>query len=237
LRRESSNSLLKPIYLFADSQPLFWKRDGVLFIKSLVGAIETEQVRAVYVGASNGDNPDYYSLFHAAMQGAGVFDCHMIRSSLPEADAARVAEADLILLAGGDAGKGWDAFRQTGLDQLLVRRYHEGATLIGLSAGAMQLGLFGWRGDEPTKASMFEALKLVPFVIGAHEEAQQWAQLRAAISSLDADARGLGIPSGAVLIYHPNGRLEPLRHAVILFSKRDGKLTRSLLPAEAETRA
>jgi hypothetical protein len=47
----------QPIYLFADSQLLFWKRDGTLFLKTVRDRLARPGLRAAYVGASNGDLP------------------------------------------------------------------------------------------------------------------------------------------------------------------------------------
>ena len=43
--------------------------------------------------------------------------------------------------------RGWTAFEETGLKDKLMERYYAGALLIGISAGAIQLGLKGWDED------------------------------------------------------------------------------------------
>src|SRR6185503_14734126 len=93
---------LKPIFLFADSQLLFWRENGALLIERIVEATTRDQLKAAYVGASNGDQPDFYEIFVAAMEGIGVVDCRMIPSALSEADIAFLNDANIILLAGGD---------------------------------------------------------------------------------------------------------------------------------------
>jgi len=223
------NSPQKPIYLLADSRPLFWRKDGLLFLKLISRSVEIEPVRAAYLGASNGDNVDYYSLFEASMQGIGVYNCRMIRSSFPVEDASFIDEADIILLAGGDVGRGCDAFRKSGLDKVIVRRYDEGAILIGISAGAVQLGLSSMNKDALSGGELFETLKLVPFMVGVHDEAREWAQLKAALSLADGDVRGIGIPHGAGVVYHADRGVEPLRHPIYKFSKKSGQLTQCLL--------
>ena len=115
---------LQPIFLFADSQLLFWRDGGQLFIERIV---TRGQLKAAYIGASNGDNPDFYAIFVSAMEGAGVFDCGMIPSVISEADMAFLNDADIILLAGGDVEAGWRVFLNNGLSEHIVRRYSEGA--------------------------------------------------------------------------------------------------------------
>src|SRR6185295_3145470 len=158
---------LKSIFLLADSQLLF-RQDGPLLLERVVRT--RDRMKAAYVGASNGDNPDFYAIFVAAMEGTGIFDCRMIPSVVSEADLAFLNDADIILLAGGDVELGWRTFLANGLSHHIVRRYSEGATLIGISAGAVQLGLCGLAAD----GSLIETFKLVPFIIGAHEESDNW---------------------------------------------------------------
>src|SRR5690349_25057971 len=112
--------MLSPIFLFADSQLLFWREDGRLLIERVRTG---DRLKAAYVGASNGDDPDFYAIFVAAMEGVGVSDCRMIPSAVSEADLAFLNDADIILLAGGDVEVGWQTFLTNGLDRHIVRRY------------------------------------------------------------------------------------------------------------------
>ena len=48
---------IKPIFLLADSQLLFWKENENLFLKTIREHIDNENPKAAYIGASNGDNP------------------------------------------------------------------------------------------------------------------------------------------------------------------------------------
>jgi peptidase E len=125
---------MKSIFLLADSQLLFWREH--LLLDRLVREWQGEELKAAYIGASNGDNPDFYSIFVAAMEGAGVFNCRMISSRLTVEELAFLDEANIILLAGGDSEAGWRVFLANGLNEHIVRRYAEGASLIGVSAGA-----------------------------------------------------------------------------------------------------
>jgi cyanophycinase len=189
---------LRSIFLLADSQLLFWRENGQLVLERVVKARTRDRLKAAYVGASNGDNPDFYAIFVAAMEGVGVFDCRMIPSAVSEADLAFLNDADIILLAGGDVEIGWQTFLTNGLDKHIVRRYFEGATLIGISAGAVQLGL-GY-------------LKLVPFIIGAHEESTNWKTTRELLRLSGSNTRAIGLPTGGGALYHPDHTVEPLRH-------------------------
>ena len=100
------------------------------------GPIDWEP-KAAYIGASNGDAPEFFDLFVAAMDGIAIHDCRMIPSAPSEEDYAYLNEADIIMLAGGDTAKGWNVFRENGLVEQIIARYAVGTILMGVSAGAV----------------------------------------------------------------------------------------------------
>ena len=181
------------------------------------------------MGASNGDDPQFYSIFEAAMQAVDIRDCRMILSSFPPADESFVNAADIILLAGGDVGRGWKVFNQVGLKEIVLKRYYEGSVLMGVSAGAVQLGLFGMTEEGEAFNTLIETFQLVPYVIAAHEEGREWRALRETIQLLNGTATGIGIPTGGGLAYYPDQSIEAIRHPLHEFSMRDGALGYSLL--------
>jgi cyanophycinase-like exopeptidase len=208
---------LNPIFLLADSQLLFWRENGQLLLERVVRATTRGRLKAAYVGASNGDHPDFYAIFVAAMEAVGVFDCRMIPSAISEADLAFLNDADIILLAGGDVEVGWRTFLSNGLNNHIIRRYFEGASLIGISAGAVQLGLCGLAAD----GSLIETFKLVPLIIGAHEEADNWKTTIDLLRLSAANPRAIGLPSGGGAIYYPDQTVEPLRHPFVELSLKE----------------
>jgi peptidase E len=226
-------SLLKPIYLLADSQLLFWRNQHGLFLDSIRASVANGSPTAAYIGASNGDDPNFYSIFRAAMESIGVVDCRMVGASFSTEDAGSIAQADIILLAGGDVEKGWNVFERSGLNELIVKRYFEGALLIGISAGAVQLGLFGWPEGERCE-NLISTFKLVPFIVGVHEEKEDWRILKQALRLVDPEIHGIGIPTGAGMIYHADRSIEPIRHPLCEFSVRAKKIVRHLLFTSAD---
>lgn len=214
---------VKPIFLLADSRPLFGPESRLIR-----ACVEAESPRAAYVGASNGDDPGFYSIFEAAMGKVGVDSCRMIPAAVTDECAAFVDRADIILLAGGSVERGWRTFEANGLAQTVIRRYGEGATLIGVSAGAVQLGMFGWGEEEPSRESLFKTFNLVPYIVGVHEnEERGWGALQQAVGSVGV--RGLGIPAGGGMIYHPDHTIEPLTHPVHEFAREGERITSHLL--------
>ena len=202
---------MQPIFLLSDSQLLFWRDGGQLLLERVV---TQDRLKAAYIGASNGDDPNFYEIFVAAMAGVGVVDCRMIPSAVSQADVEFLNDADVILLAGGDVEAGWRVFLNNGLSEHIVRRYFEGATLIGTSAGAVQLGLCGLAAD----GSLIETFKLVPFIIGAHEESENLKTMRQLLRLSGPGKTAIGLPAGGGAIYHQDCTVEALRHPLVKLS-------------------
>ena len=198
---------LSPIYLLADSRPLFLNQGGVSLLSRIKADIDKSTIKAAYIGASNGDEPAFYDIFIEAMTAAGIDDLRMISAFFEPEDKAFIADADIILLAGGDVELGWKTFQAVGLADAIRGRYQAGATLIGVSAGAVQLGMRAFKSSSINK-EIFNTLQLIPLCIGAHEEASGWENLKALISHQKGWPRGLGIPFGGAVICYPDQSYE-----------------------------
>ena len=229
LKRPDDEADLQPIYLFADSQLLFWKDEGTLFLDSVRQHVTHDSPKAAYIGASNGDAPEFYLIFEAAMQGIGIHNCRMILSSFSAEEESFLNEADIILLAGGDVERGWNLFGEMGIKELIIRRYYEGTILIGVSAGAIQLGQCYLIDRGQAYEELIETFKLVPFVINVHDEKQEWRGLKSAIGFLNGTARGIGIPTGGGLIYYPDQSIEAIKHPLYEFTIKEGEIKDALL--------
>lgn len=225
---------IKPLFLLADSQLLFLRESEPTFIQRVREAVDSAEPKAAYLGASNGDDPSFYSIFEAAMQSIGISHCRMVPIHPSADDMAFLQSADLVLLAGGDVEKGWRAFEQNRVKDLLTRRRYDGVVLIGVSAGAMQMGLGGLvePAAESSAIKKTEFFRFAPFYVGAHEEQHEWWNLKLVIDSSQVDARGIGIPMGGGATYFPDGALEPIRKPLTEFLKEDGQLRESMLMPE-----
>ncbi|WP_375481962.1 Type 1 glutamine amidotransferase-like domain-containing protein [uncultured Mycobacterium sp.] len=224
----------QPLYLLADSQLLFWQqRDRLLLEAALDGLPPDGPLRAAYIGASNGDRPEFYDIFEAAMDAIGITNRRMVDSSFGPDDRAFLESAQLIVLAGGDVRLGWTTFEKTGMKDVIENRYARGAVLVGVSAGAVQLGRYGIvETPEYPTTELIEMFKLVPAVIDTHDEGGEWARLSRTIRSLDGAAIGLGIPSGGGVIVHADSTIEPLRRPAHEFRFEDARVIHSLLCAD-----
>jgi hypothetical protein len=227
--------VIKPLYLLADSQLFFWKSDGDSLAARIRADIDSRNATAAYIGASNGDQSEFYDLFVAAMESMEISDCRLVPSQPSREDTAFLEDADLIVLSGGDVERGWQVFEQNGLKELLPRKRFDGATLMGVSAGAVQLGL-GYLSNA-AQPKPFDMFRFAPFYIGAHDEGNDWFDLRALVNLAQSDARAIGLPAGGGAVYYSDGTLEPLRKPLIEIVKEDSKITENLMAPLDPSRA
>ena len=230
---------LKPIFLFSDSQLLFWKDGNKPFLKRVTEyfdeAKKKKHIKASYIGASNGDNPAYFDIFQEAMKQIEVINCRIIPSKPDVADIDFLNLSDLILLAGGDIKRGWEILKRNNLDKTILDRYHQGTVLIGLSAGAAQLGLKGWEEDE-SPPTLIDTFKIIPYIIDVHQEGDDWKRLKMAVENGNEHCKGFGIQSGGGLIFHPDWSIEAIRHSLTEIVKESSGIKESLIfpPSDGE---
>ena len=222
LAKGGGPSPFEPLFLLADSQLLFRGAHG----PSILDRVRTHlprEPRCAYLGAANGEERAYYDLFRAAVEAAGLGEGRMVHARYQAADREWLERAHLVVLSGGDVDRGWRIFRQSGIAEALTARYAAGAVLLGVSAGAVHLG--------------WGHLNLVPAVIGAHEEADDWSDLRRRLAASHERVRGLGIPTGGGFLYHSDGTVEAVRRPLHeLIWEEDGNTLRDslLLPPGEE---
>jgi len=227
--------LLNPIYAFADSRLLFWKQeDGSLFLNNIKPSSDKDGLTAAYIGASNHDDLTFYhDIFEPAMEQIGVDQCRMILTRPLPDDGMFLQEADIILLAGGSVETGWRAFENNGFKELIPRRFYDGAVLVGISAGAVQLGLGGLTDDGTKPLTTFS---LLPFYVEVHEESGTWTSLSDTLSHAQTQTRGISIPGGGGIIYNPlTGDVEPICKPIIEILMENGISREAIiLPGSAE---
>lgn len=226
----------QPVYLLSDSEILFHREEQGLILDKPLSALGKNRrgISSAYIGASNGDEGSFYEIFLYAMELLGITNCRMIRSDFTVADREFLEQADVVFLSGGDVKKGWHIMQTTAMDQFITRRYMQGALLAGVSAGAIQLGLYGRDKTANDAQAMFETLKIVPFIIDVHDEEHHWQNLRTQIQQSTAILSGYGIPRRGGMIYHPDQSIEALRKPLIeIYREGQGFSENLILPASA----
>ena len=204
---------LKPCYLLADSRLLF-ERDagGASVLEDIVTNANSRRPSVAYIGASNGDDHSYYhDIFLPAVESVQAGERRLIVSNPPADDLRFLSQADIILLAGGSVEKGWNNFKENSLQSHIAKRYRAGALLLGISAGAIQLGRGGLTEDHSTIIPTFG---FVGLYVGVHEERENWQSLRLTLSLRNSPAHGVGIPSGGGVMFY-DGELYPIRKPLL----------------------
>lgn len=225
----------KPCYLLADSRPLFERSaDGARFLDDVVMNANSKRPSVAYIGASNGDNRSvYHDIFLPAFESVDVGERRLIVSRPSADDLLFLAQADIILLAGGSVERGWNIFAGNGLQSLIAQRYRGGAMLLGISAGAVQLGCGGLTEDASAVVPTFGFLGLY---VGVHEEREAWKSLRLALSLQHPPVHGIGIPSGGGVMFYA-GDLYPIRKPLLeieigVMGRREGEIYPHRFPSE-----
>ncbi len=201
---------LRPAFLLADSRPLFAGPDGSFPLRQELHAALPPGASpcAAYLGASNGDEPAFFEIFAAAMDGLGIEEYRFVRTPLGGGDLAVLGRSDVVVLAGGDPLLGWRALEASGAAAALVERRREGAVLIGISAGAVQLG----QAFLDQQGELAPMSGLLPFLIDAHDE-PAWSHLRQTLRRAPpglAAKGGLGVPFRAAARVDPDGSVHLL---------------------------
>lgn len=199
-----------PLYLLSDSQLLFAREDRAFLPQVVARYLSGNQTLAAYVGASNGDEPAFYEIFKAAMNGVGITRTHLVSKHFRKADQQCLEAAGLVLLAGGDVAMGWQTMLETGMAEVLRKLMTKGIVVIGVSAGSVQLGCQGWHESTDGERQRFPTFGVVPLIVDCHDEAQDWRALETMVARGNGEFPGLGIPFGAGLVVDPGGGMCPL---------------------------
>lgn len=223
-----SSSMFPPIFLLADSNPFFNKSLKAFpdLVRSILAEKRTKSNKthqssksAVYIGVCNGNSPDFFTIFVCAMEqfGFSTDDSRMISTQFSSEERGLLMSAEVLVIGGGDPKIGWTKMQENGMD-MAIRRFRErGGVIIGVSAGAMILGVSSWA--EPvtpassslrssassTEQEEFQTLGLVPLLLSAHDEKNDWQCLQTALRHLAKDQwgnlLGIGLPAGSVAAY------------------------------------
>lgn len=223
---------LMPVYLLADSQLLFWQIEpGSYFFQQQFSQYQKRIRQAVYIGAANADQVQYYQLFEAAMEVVGCSHSHFLTTSSTHQEAqALLQQADLILLAGGDVALGWQFIKA--LVKQLQQSFEHGAVLIGVSAGAMHLAALAWMNKDTLCASdLYATSGIAPCIVGVHDENNHWQQLAQVVGLTQGCFPALGIASGGGVAVENRTQITALRKSVARFAYQRQSVTHTTLAA------
>ena len=157
-----------------------------------------ETARVAIVAEANPDNgPDSLAMWQAT----DVKQVDLINTRKPAAAKRILNEADLIWIPGGLQGVFMNGLRGSGLQEVILRRYREGAIVAGTSAGAAVMSqiMIGGRSDlDSLKAGtapyLMNGLGLWPEVIIDQHFLQKGRFNRLVLATIDhPELLGIGI--------------------------------------------
>jgi dipeptidase E len=104
------------------------------FILDLTGA---SRPRVLFLPTASGDSPDYVNRFYQAFGRANCSPDHLPLFVRPDDVATPIAEADAIIVGGGNTKNLLLIWREHGIDSAIRAAYERGTVLSGWSAGCI----------------------------------------------------------------------------------------------------
>ncbi len=226
------SSAPKPVWLLAGGPGSHRRGPDPLLQRALSLAGKPSPVVA-YVGAPSGDNPAFFAMISGALRRAGAGEVTLVRlcGRKPDIDRARdeLARADLVFVTGGDVEEGMNVLEETGMTTLLGEIAAGGVPFLGVSAGSIMLARswVRWRNPrDEASIELFPCLGIADVWCDTHGEADGWEELAALARIVPEGSVSHGIPTGAGLVVHPDGRTEAAGSAVHRFESRAGRAIR-----------
>ncbi len=196
------------LLLLADSRP-FFAQPEVNLITNFFSARQSENPLVIYVGAANGDKPEFAEMARFIVH-RFLGNSRFVHLRTEDVERARdqIAEAGFLFLAGGDPQSGWQFLSDFNLTSIIRSCFESGLSVLGISAGAVLCG------HGPDTGSY---LQLAPWLIGAHEESCHWQSLLTRQNHRpELDAAGLA--EGSILLL--NGKQTKIYLNVNFFPRR-----------------
>ncbi|HEX8795852.1 MAG TPA: Type 1 glutamine amidotransferase-like domain-containing protein, partial [Polyangiaceae bacterium] len=132
-------------------------------------------------------------------------------------DRAVVDRADLVFVSGGDPTQGAKVLARTGAAGWMREAHARGTAMMGVSAGAIDLGAWwiDWPEDEDApeeQADLVACVGVLPgHVFDTHDEVDGWGELHVAsrlLARRGGTAQFLGIPTKGALVFDERGAME-----------------------------
>ena len=185
-----------------------------------------------YVGSASRDNRLFYAYMKHFLTKAGAHSVEMLPLSGREAQTHKIQarrakaahilnQSDVIFLSGGEPEEGMNGLKRFGLDTVLRDLYEHGKLFIGVSAGAIMMGQHWIHRNEKHKdetAHLIDCLGFFPQTFDAHGEAENWKDLRCALSLLEEGEQACGLATNGCYCIDSEGKLSSLRNEPVWLS-------------------
>jgi len=227
-----------PIYLLAGGRSSLLKHKDPLLMRVLASC-GLPHPSIAYVGAASGDNRPFFLMISRYLRACGTG--HVILAPLAgkrvkiEKTRAILESADIVFISGGDVEMGMKVLEERQILPFLRELFERGKPFFGTSAGSIMLAWHWvhWKDpDDDATVSIFPCMGFAPIVCDTHGEAEGWEELRTLLRLSPEGALGYGIPAGAGLCVHPDGKIEAFSAPVHCYINSGGEVLRStdLLP-------
>ena len=222
----------KPVWLLAGG-PGSHRRGPDLLIQRALSLAGKPSPSVAYVGAPSGDSRAFFLIIAGELKKAGAGRVELVRLCGRRPDVARardeLARADLVFVTGGDVEEGMRVLESTDTVAQLRELAAAGMPFFGVSAGSIMLARSWVRWRDPKDESsveLFPCLGIADVWCDTHGEADGWEELAALARIAPEGSVVHGIPTGAGLLVHPNGKPEAAGSPVNRFERRAGQAVR-----------
>ncbi len=206
----------KTIYLLA-GRPGSRRKGGDLLLARILASWGIPRPSVAYIGTASEDDRAFFVMlsFYLRQSGAGRVTLAPLvgRRARPEKAQAILGSADVVFVSGGDVEAGMRVLEERRVIPFLRGLYESGKPFFGISAGSIMLARQWVRWEDPdddASAGTFPCLGFAPILCDTHGEREGWVELRELLQLEPEGTLGYGIPAGAALAVHPDGRLEAL---------------------------
>ncbi len=233
---------LKPVYLLAGGRPRIREMFDPL-IQAVFRENGTVSPTVAYIGTANNDDERFFNYIANIFGEIGAYKVDHALISSGKADIKKAKDilelADIVFISGGDVDRGIRALEEKNMIGFLSRLHRQGKPFFGLSAGSIMLAREWVRWRDPNDDStveLFPCLGFAPIICDAHDEQDDWPELKTVLKLEKDNVRGYGIVTGMGIRVFPDGKIEALGGAIHQYIRHGERVERSsnILPANGK---
>ena len=144
-----------------------WGSDiNLKFTRYVASLTEKENPHILYLPTASGDHSDNIQVWEALCRQAGI-ESHIMRvwvdSSAEKSFEQMIAEADAIVIGGGNTLNMLGIWQAQGIDHMLIEAMRRGTIIAGGSAGSICWFDAGISDSRPSGLSIVEGLGILPY--------------------------------------------------------------------------